>query len=214
MPAVEGRTDPEGTAMNRLHRLTLGLLLAPLALTACANASTVVSGVVPGDGGPSGGGSSGVSVPGAPGSGGAIDHENPIDRVIKPCGTEEVVGDGPDASVGYTPCPSDQVPAEPVASPVIPTPGMADVRARGWDSADVSADGMRVTIGFVSGIEPCAVLDHVAVDYGAKAVTVTLFEGHDPDAGDVACIDIGVFKSVTVALTEPLDGRIIRDGAD
>lgn len=196
--------------MNRLHHLTLGLLLAPLALSACANASSAV----PGDGSTPGGGTSGVSVPGAPGSGGAIDHENPIDRVIKPCGTEEVVGDGPDASVGYTPCPSDQVPAEPVASPVTPTPGMAGVRARGWDSADVSADGMQVTIGFVSGIEPCAVLDHVAVDYGTKAVTVTLFEGHDLDAGDVACIDIGVFKSVTVALTEPLAGRTIRDGAD
>jgi hypothetical protein len=196
--------------MNRLHRLTLGLLLAPLALSACANASSVL----PGEGDASGGGGSGVSVPGAPGWGGAIDHENPVDRVIKPCGTEEVVGDGPDASVGYTPCPSDQMPAEPVASPVTPTPGMAGVRARGWDSADVSADGMQVTIGFVSGIEPCAVLDRVAVDYGSKAVTVTLFEGHDPGAGDVACIDIGVVKSVTVDLTEPLGGRTVKDGAD
>jgi hypothetical protein len=196
--------------MNRLHRLTLGLLLAPLALSACANASSVL----PGEGDASGGGGSGVSVPGAPGSDGAIDRENPVDRVIKPCGTEEVVGDGPDASVGYTPCPSDQAPAEPVASPVTPSPGMAGVRARGWDSADVSADGMQVTLGFVSGIEPCAVLDRVAVDYGSKAVIVTLFEGHDPDAGDVACNDIGVYKSVTVDLTEPLGGRTVKDGAD
>jgi hypothetical protein len=195
--------------MNRLHRLTLGLLLAPLALSACASAPSVV----PGTGGAAGGGTSGVSVPGASGAGGTIDRGDPIDRVIKPCGMQEVVGEGPDASVGYTPCPSDQIPARPVATPVTPTPGMAGIRARGWDSADVSPDGMQVTIGYVSGVEPCAVLDHVAIDDGAKTVTITLFEGHDPGAGDVACNDIGIFKSVTVDLTEPLDGRAIRDGA-
>jgi hypothetical protein len=191
-------------------RAILAPLLIALALSACANASSVA----PGDGASSGGGTNGTSVPGAPGSGGTIDRDEPIDQVIKPCGTEEVVGDGPDASVGYTPCPSDQVPFEPSASPVVPTPGMAGVRARGWDDADVSADGRRVTISFVSGIEPCAVLDHVDVDYGAGAVTVTLYEGHDPGAGDVACIDIGVFKSVVVDLNEPLGDRTVRDGAD
>ena len=195
--------------MTRLHRPALGLLLAPILLSACANATSVT----PGAASSSGGGSSGVSVPGNPGSGGVIDHENPIDQVIKPCGTEEVVGDGPDASVGYTPCPGDQVPGEPTASPVVPTPGMAGVRARGWDTADVSADGLRLTISFVSGIEPCAVLDRVAVDYGDRAVTVTLYEGNDPDAGDVACIEIGVFKEVVVDLKEPLGDRRVRDGA-
>ncbi len=196
--------------MTRLHRLTIGLLLVPILLTACADASSVV----PADGGVSGGGGDpGVSVPGDTGSGAPIDHDNPIDQVIKPCDTEEVVGDGPDASVGYSPCPSDQTPAEPVPSPVVPTPGMAGVRPRGWDTADVSADGLRIAISFVSGIEPCAVLDHVGVDYGDRAVTVTLYEGHDPDAGDVACIEIGVYKQVVVELTEPLGDRHVRDGA-
>lgn len=194
--------------MTRLPRI-LGLLLVPLLLAACANASDVAPGL--GDGG---GGSSGVSVPGSSGSGGAIDRDNPIDRVIKPCGIEEVEGDGPDASVGYTPCPSGQIPTEPVASLVEPRPGMADVRARGWDTADVSADGMHVTISFVSGIEPCAVLDHVDVTESAKTVTITLFEGHDPDAQDVACIDIGVYKQVIVDLDSPLGDRTVRDGAD
>jgi hypothetical protein len=168
--------------MTRLPR-TLGLLFLPLLLAACANAT----GATPDGGGTAGGGSDGS------------------------CG-EEIVGDGPDASVGYTPCPGDQVPATPVASPVEPTPGMAGIRARGWDTADVAADGRHVTISFVSGIEPCAVLDHIDVAYGAKAVTVTLYEGHDPDAGDVACIDIGVFKKVTVDLTEPLGDRSVTDG--
>lgn len=196
--------------MTRLPRI-LGLLFLPIVLASCANAT----GATPGEGGTAGGGSdgsSGLSVPGNPGSGGAIEPENPVDRANKPCGVGEVVGDGPDASVEYTLCPSDQVPATPVASPVEPTPGMAGVRARGWDTADISDDGLRVTISFVSGIEPCAVLDHVDVAYGATAVTITLYEGHDPDAGDVACIDIGVFKKVTVDLAEPLGNRSVTDG--
>jgi hypothetical protein len=199
--------------MTRLHRATLGLLLAPLALSACANASSVD----PGEGGASGGGTdgtAGISVPGSPGTGEPIDRDDPIDQVVKPCGVESTAGDGPDTSIGSTPCPSDQVPSEPTSSPVVPTPGMAGVRARGWDTADVSADGLHVTIAFVGGIEPCAVLDHVGVDYSAKAVTVTLFEGHDPGAEDVACIDIGVYRSVVVDLDEPLAGRTVKDGAD
>lgn len=199
--------------MTRLHRTALGLLLASLALAACANDPSVV----PGDGGGSGAGadgSAGISVPGSSGPGAPIDRDNPIDQVIKPCGVESTAGDGPDTSVGYTPCPGDQIHTQPVARLVEPTPGMADVRARGWDTVDVGAGGLRLTISFVSGIEPCAVLDHVDVVYGAKAVTVTLFEGHDPDAGNVACIDIGVFKKVVVDLDEPLGDRTVNDGED
>jgi hypothetical protein len=74
--------------MTRLPR-TLGLLFLPLLLAACANAT----GATPDGGGTAGGGSDGS------------------------CG-EEIVGDGPDASVGSTPCPGDQVPATPVADGV------------------------------------------------------------------------------------------------
>jgi hypothetical protein len=53
----------------------------------------------------------------------------------------------------------------------------------------------------------------VDVAYGGDSVTITLFEGHDPTAGDVACIEIGVFKRVIITLDEPLAGRTIVDGA-
>jgi len=194
--------------MTRLPR-TLGLLMLPILLAACANATSVT----PGEGDTSGGGSSGVSVPGSSGSG-TIDRDNPIDRVMKPCGTPVVSGTGPDATVGYAPCPSSGAPATPVSSPVEPTPGMADVRAIGWNSADVSADGLHITISFTSGVEPCSVLDHVDVSYGANAVTITLFEGHEPDAGQVACPAIAMFKQTTVDLTEPVGGRDVKDGTD
>ena len=193
--------------MIRLSR-TLGLLIVPLLLAACANATSVT----PGEGDTSGGGSSGLSVPGSTGSG-TIDRDNPVDRVVKPCGTPVVSGSGPDATVGYSPCSSDQMP-EPVSSPVEPTPGMADVHAIGWDSADVSADGLHVTISFTSGVAPCSVLDHVDVAYGTSAVTITLYEGHEPGGGQVACPAIAMFKQTTVDLTEPVAGRDVKDGTD
>ena len=56
-------------------------------------------------------------------------------------------------------------------------------------------------------------LDRVDVRYDAATVTITLFEGHDPNAGDVACIEIAVYKRVVVQLDEPVDGRTIVDGA-
>jgi hypothetical protein len=206
-PAVEGRTDPEGTAMIRLPR-TLGLLIVPILLASCANATSLT----PGEG-DTGGGSSGISVPGSTGSG-TIDRENPTDRVMKPCGTSIVSGSGPDATVGYAPCPSYGAPVTPAASPVEPTPGMADVHAIGWDTADVSTDGLHLTISFVSGVEPCSVLDHVDVAYGDNAVTVTLFEGHEPSAGQVACPAIAMFKQTIVDLTEAVGGREVKDGTD
>ena len=122
----------------------------------------------------------------------------------------------PDSPVDYAVCPDDQDPApwgDPsTAQPVEPTPGMAGVRARPFDRAMLNDDGT-VTILFTSGVEPCAVLDHLDVDEGDAAVTITLYEGHDPDAGDVACIEIAVLKSVTISLDHPLDGRSIVDGA-
>ncbi len=95
---------------------------------------------------------------------------------------------------------------------VEPTPGMDNVRPTAFDTATIGDDDTTLTILFWSGVEPCYVLDHVAVTYDADAVTVTLFQGSDPNAGDVACIDIALQKQVTVTLDEPLAGRAIVDG--
>jgi len=102
---------------------------------------------------------------------------------------------------------------EPTPSPVEPTPGMADVTPTAFDTAVIGQDDVTLTITFWSGVEPCAVLDHVETTYGANAVTVTLFEGSDPTAGVVACPDIAVSKETVVTLDEPLAGRTIVDGA-
>ena len=96
---------------------------------------------------------------------------------------------------------------------VEPTPGMDNVRPTMFDTATIGDDDTTLTILFWSGVEPCYVLDHVAVTYDADAVTVTLFQGSDPNGGDVACIDIALQKQVTITLDEPLAGRAIVDGA-
>jgi hypothetical protein len=158
-----------------------------------------------------GGGSGPGTVDPAPGgsdggSGGDSGGKDPEQA----CGTTVTNGSGPDATVGFTPCPGEEPPA-PRPQVVEPTPGMAGVHARPFDDATIDDDGVTVRIDFVSGVEPCSVLDHVAA-YGADAVTITLFEGYDPAAGDVACIDIGVFKRVVITLDQPLGDRTIVDG--
>ena len=118
----------------------------------------------------------------------------------------------PDAPVGSGPIGSPPPSGDgPIV--VTPRPGMADVFARPFDTATVSDDGRSVTIDFVSGVEPCSVLDHVGVRARPDAVSITVFEGHDPDAGDVACIEIGVLKRTVVQLDEPVGDRTIVDGA-
>ena len=147
---------------------------------------------------------SGIVVPPATG-----DDGSPI-----PCGQTIVSGTGPDGTVAYAPCPGEQpTPVEPHSQVVTPTPGMADVNPRSYDTVTVGHDDRTLWIDFWSGIAPCDVLDHVEVSYGADTVTVTLFAGHDPSAGDVACIDIAQFERVVVTLDEPLSGRTIADGA-
>lgn len=116
---------------------------------------------------------------------------------------------------GYPDCVDVIVDPSGLGDPQIvePRPGMTNVYPRIYDTARIGDDGTTVTIDFWSGVEPCYVLDHVDVAYGADEVTVTLFEGSDPTGGDVACIEIGVSKRVVITLDEPLGDRALVDGA-
>jgi hypothetical protein len=53
----------------------------------------------------------------------------------------------------------------------------------------------------------------VDVDEEPDAITITLFEGRDASAGDVACIEIALLKKVVVPLDAPVGDRRIVDGA-
>ncbi|MBA2725571.1 MAG: hypothetical protein H0U53_06240 [Actinobacteria bacterium] len=118
---------------------------------------------------------------------------------------------GPESPFQNSPGVIEPDPA-PKASPVEPQPGQQDVRAAGWESAKVLGN-REVRIRYWSGVEPCYVLDRVEVDYRAKTVEITVFEGSTPSDEDVACIEIALLKETIVSLDEPLAGRTITDGA-
>jgi hypothetical protein len=96
---------------------------------------------------------------------------------------------------------------------VRPRPGQMDVSPIAWQEARVGRDDRTVTVFFTSGIEPCSVLDHVETSRTDDRVSITLFEGAARGAGDVACIEIGVLKSVRLVLRHRLGAREVVDGA-
>jgi hypothetical protein len=199
-----GRTGRQGML------LTLAVLMLVVACGRLADGGPGASGD---ERSAAGGGTPGQSVPGSTGDPGAPPHDSTSDQICVEGSPSD--GAGPDTPVAGCPDDGGHVPT-PKSSPVTPRPGMADVRAIGWDRVDVAGDGRTLTIHFWSGVEPCSVLDRVDVRYGDDAVTITLYEGHDPSADDedVACIEIAVAKSVTIRLDGPLAGRDLVDGAE
>lgn len=120
----------------------------------------------------------------------------------------------PETPVSSTPDPDASLPAgQGGAERVRPRPGMADLRQVAWEKARQTSSGRSLRVSYWSGVEPCNVLDRVDVDYSPTKIIVTLYEGHDPEAGDVACIEIALLKAVVVRLDEPVDERKIVDGA-
>ena len=120
----------------------------------------------------------------------------------------------PESPVSSTPDPNATLPqGDGRAQRVKPRSGMADLRQVAWERARQTSSGRALRVTYWSGVEPCNVLDHVNVDYSSTEITVTLFEGHDPEAGDVACIEIALMKAVVVKLDQAVDGRKIVDGA-
>jgi hypothetical protein len=221
-------------AITTRARMALFLSIAVLLVAGIAGAQYVGASTKPGapDGSEpgSGGGGNGVAgicvAPAAPEADGEAQPQstdgcndtidNPVVTDPGDCG-EKVSGTGPEATVSYTPCPGDdnRVVTNPYdgAQKVEPRPGMSDLYPHAFDKAVVGDDDRTLTIFFWSGVEPCYVLDHVDVGYGPDAITVTLFEGHDASAGDVACIEIALIKKVVVQLDEPVGDRRIVDGA-
>jgi hypothetical protein len=177
-----------------------GVLLVAIVLTSCAR---MAHGVEAGGGG-SAPGQTEPGSPGGPSVGGGTSGA--------PCGTPVVSGSGPDGTVAITPCRSTEGPM-PLPQVVEPDPGMADVHPIRFEHAVVGDDDRTVSVDFWAGVSPCSVLDHVDVSYADAAVTITLYEGHDPAAGQVACPEIAMQKRVVVTLDQPLDGRKIVDGA-
>lgn len=110
--------------------------------------------------------------------------------------------------------PTQPAPEEPQQNPRIvqPRPGMENLRKTGWDRADILND-QAVRLYFVSGVEPCTVLNNVEVQYRGGDIVLTIFEGSDPARPGAACIQIAESKAVDVQLAQPINGRALTDGA-
>jgi hypothetical protein len=87
---------------------------------------------------------------------------------------------------------------------VVAKPGQLDVHDVRADSFEARVDGSTIvlTITWTSGVEPCNVLDQVAVTKGAGSFAITLREGHGPE--DVACIAIAEVHKTEISI--PTDG--------
>lgn len=128
-------------------------------------------------------------------------------------GTGEILCEDVDKPAPGAPAGTDcSAGPEPEFSPVEPRPGMDDPRPVGWESAETA--GRTVTVNWWSGVEPCTVLDRVEVTETPDAVTITLFEGSDPEHPGEACIMIAQAKSTTVELDARVGKRRLVDGAD
>ncbi|MBA3621824.1 MAG: hypothetical protein M3425_08610 [Actinomycetota bacterium] len=127
-------------------------------------------------------------------------------------GSGQILCAGPDEPAPAAPPGTDcSVPPEPEATLVTPQPGMVGVRAVPWTSA--TDMGRTVTVTWVSGVAPCTILDRVEVSEGRRRVTLTLFEGSDPQAQGMPCIESAQYKAVRVLLDQPVGDRRLVDGA-
>jgi hypothetical protein len=94
------------------------------------------------------------------------------------CGSDE--GDAP-TETEAGPSGFEESDSEPPEAMVTPRPGMVDVEpVRIWLEYG-SWDGELMYVTFLSQGEPCEVLDRIEIDETETRVTVTLYQGRDPD---------------------------------
>ena len=97
---------------------------------------------------------------------------------------------------------------------VVPKPGQLAIRPVSVTALTPIVDGHHVTIraDWVSGVEPCNVLDQVEVAKDGTTITVALFEGSSDL--NVVCIEIAAYKATLIDLGELDPGAYIVQSAD
>lgn len=91
-----------------------------------------------------------------------------------------------------------------------PKPGQANVQAITWDRYEM-LDENTVRVYFMSGVEPCHVLDSVKVTYAKEVIRIAVRMGSDPKQPDTACPALARFAYTDVDLTDAVGGREIVD---
>jgi hypothetical protein len=94
---------------------------------------------------------------------------------------------------------------------VVPKPGQQQVRDVAIERLDARVAARHVVLNarWWSGVEPCAILDSVAVSRQGATITVAVREGSS--GADVACIDIAMLKVTAIDLgdLDPGDYTIV-----
>jgi hypothetical protein len=91
----------------------------------------------------------------------------------------------------------------PAQATVTPRPGMIDVEAVTWWEHG-ALDDHTMLITYASQGPPCEVLDRVEVDQADERLTITLYQGRDPDADpDQPCDGPALVFDVEVPLSVP-----------
>ena len=93
------------------------------------------------------------------------------------------------------------------ATLVLPHPGQLDVHNVSVEELTARVEGRRVIVNasWWSGVEPCYVLDSVAVKVDGTSITVSVREGSS--ARDAMCIEIAMHKVTVIDLGELEPGR-------
>src|SRR5882724_8845300 len=94
---------------------------------------------------------------------------------------------------------------------VTPVPGLQSVHPVGWEKATAQPDGTALTVAFWSS--PCLDVDHVALAEDGSRVVVTLYLGTPAAGSPQPCVQSAEYRAVRVALSAPLGGRPVVDGA-
>jgi hypothetical protein len=127
----------------------------------------------------------------------------------------------PDAPVTSPPDGGGVDPGLPQPAFVVPQPGQLNTHPVAITSLIPTVDGRHVTVqaDWVSGVEPCYVLDRVEVDTKTTmsepptvSITIALFEGSSDL--NVACIEIAAYKATLVDLGELQPGSYVVQSAD
>ena len=120
---------------------------------------------------------------------------------------------GPDTPVSSSAGSGTATTVLPTRQRVEPRAGMENERPVAFDPSTATEVEGGVLVPFLGGVEPCSVLGRAEAVETADTVTIALFAGADPDAGDTACIEIAVEYEVVVPLAQPLGNRTVVDAA-
>ncbi len=120
------------------------------------------------------------------------------------------VASGPDTSISSDNMTADPGPGRGTAEERKPEDGLVDPNPVDWDRS--RGRGRHITLYYYSGVEDCYGLHHVDVEETKRKVTITLYDGRNPEAE--MCIELAVRVRTTVTLDRPLGNRTLVDGAE